>query len=91
MKNENIKMRVNRNEESVCEFCNDKWMNVQEMYDMMLIERKYTICKRCMSELFMRILKADCMYNGKIKSKEDLARADRYHKKYGFAEGHTMK
>ena len=91
MKNENIKMRVNKDKESICEFCNDKWKNVEEMYDMMLVERKYTICRRCMSELFMRILKADCMFNGRLKTQEDIARQKRFTEKHGHASGYELK
>ena len=73
----NIKMRVNNNKESACDFCNEKWKNVPEMYDMMLLDNIYTICKHCTSEIFAKILKADCLYDSKLKSSEDLARVRR--------------
>lgn len=81
----NIKMRVNNHKDSICDFCNEKWKNVPEMYDMMLLDNYYTICKQCTSEIFHKILKADCLYSGKIKSNEDLARIRNFESKYGHS------
>lgn len=85
MKNQNIKMRINKNKASVCDFCSETWENVPEMYDMMLVKNMYTICKKCTQELFMKILHADSLYNGKVKSTEDLAREKNFENKYGFS------
>lgn len=90
----NIKMRVNNHKDSECDFCNEKWKNVPEMYDMMLLDDIYTICKRCTQELFMKILKADCLYNGKLKSAEDIARERRFEERQGHSihvSGHKLK
>lgn len=85
MKNENMKMRVNNHKDSVCDFCNEKWKDVPEMYDMMLMGNIYTICKACTQEMFMKILKADCLYNGKLKSAEDIARKNRFEERHGHS------
>ena len=78
----NIKMRVNKHKNSVCNFCGEKWEDVPEMYDMMLCDNIFTICKTCMQELHLKILKADCLYNSKLKSNEDLARKRRFEEKH---------
>lgn len=81
----NIKMRINKNKESECEFCGEKWKNTPEMYDIMLINDCYTICKACSNELQMKLLKADCLFNGKLKSNEDLARIRNFETKHGHS------
>lgn len=78
----NIKMRVNKKKDCECDFCGEKWKNVPEMYDMMLLDDMYTICKQCTQELFLKILKADCMYNSKLKSNEDIVRAKRFSERH---------
>ena len=72
-----IKMRINYDSDSVCENCGRSYKNTKEMYDMMFCGNKYTICFECVDELFQKTLSATCKYNGKVKSKEDLARIER--------------
>lgn len=81
----NIKMRVNDDKNSICNFCSEKWKNVPEMYDISLVGNIFTICKSCSDELFQKILKADCMYSGKIKSDEDMQRVRNYEKIHGHS------
>lgn len=83
----NMKMRVNNHKESICDFCNEKWKNVPEMYDMMLLDNVYTICKQCTQEIFLKILKADCLYNSKLKSNEDIARRRRFEERHDHIVG----
>lgn len=85
MKNQNIKMRINNHKDSKCDFCDEQWKNVPEMYDMMLCDNIFTVCKKCTQEMFLKILKADCLYDGKLKSDEDLARKRRFEEKYGHS------
>lgn len=75
-----IKMRVNNNKESVCEECKTLWKNTPEMYDMLIVDNKVTLCKKCFEELFRKSLKISCMYNSRIKSNEDLRRVINYNK-----------
>lgn len=70
----NIKMKINKNKKSICENCGEKWKDVPEMYDIMIFNEIHTICKLCNQELFTKILKADCLYNSKLKSNEDMTR-----------------
>lgn len=72
-----IKMRVNTNQESTCDECSCPWKNTAEMYDLMLCGTKFTLCKECIETLFNKTLKASCLYNSRLKSQEDLRRAER--------------
>ena len=69
-----IKMRINQNEESICEECGVHWNYTSCMYDIMLIDTKHTICSICADTLFSKLLKAQCMQNAKIKNQQDLKR-----------------
>lgn len=94
MRNKNIKMRINHNKDSVCDLCDSKWKNVPEMYDIMLKDQIFTVCKQCTSELFHKILKADCLYSGKTKSNEDLQRLKNYEEITGhsiYVSGYQVK
>lgn len=77
-----IKMRVNKDKESKCFVCKTIWQNTQEMYDLRFESkldetRTLTLCKTCVDELFNKTLKANCLYNGRVKSKEDMERIRR--------------
>ena len=81
-----IKMRVNNKKSSVCEECGCKWDNTYEMYDMVICDTQFTLCKTCMDTLFNKTLKLSCMYDGKLKSQEDIRRTERarrWRSKYG--------
>lgn len=77
-----IRMRVNNNLKSKCENCRCEYKNTSEMYDLQICETKFVLCKMCIDELLHKTLKADCLFNGKTKSKEDLERIRRQ-QKYG--------
>ena len=77
-----IKMRVNKEKESECFVCKTNWTNAKEMYDLRFESnldetRTLTLCKSCVDELFNKTLRASCLYNSRIKSKEDMERIRR--------------
>lgn len=72
-----IKMRVNTQATSVCKECKVLYKNTPEMYDLMICDVKFTLCKNCVDVLFQKTLKASCLYNGKVKSSEDMRRIRR--------------
>lgn len=72
-----IRMRVNNVKDSECNECGCLYKNVAEMYDLILCDVQFTLCKECIEMLFNKTLKASCMYNAKVKRPEDLKRAER--------------
>lgn len=82
-----IKMRVNHNENSTCDLCQTKWKFTSEMYDLCINKNIFTICMDCSNDLLMKLLKADCLFNGKVKSAEDLKRIRRHHELKGYGRG----
>lgn len=80
-----IKMRVNTNTNSACDECGTKYNDTLEMYDLVLCGTQYTLCKDCVEVLFRKTLRADCMYNAKLKRPEDLKRIRRSKKSKGEA------
>lgn len=82
-----IKMRVNKEKESECFVCKTTWQNTHEMYDLRFESkldetRTLTLCKSCVDELFNKTLRASCLYNSRIKSKEDMERIRRAESKF---------
>lgn len=73
----NIRMRVNTNTRSRCEECGTVWNHTGEMYDLLVFGEIHQICRLCSEMLFQKTLRAGCAYNGKVKSKEDLKRAEK--------------
>ena len=81
-------MRVNKNKHIECSCCNTKWSDTSEMIDVMINESQiFSLCKKCQGTMFQKLLKVSCMYDGRLKSKEDQQRAYRekriYEEKYG--------
>ena len=72
-----IKMRVNNQVDSRCDDCKTVYKNTPEMYDLMISDVKFTLCKDCIDTLFQKTLKADCLYNSRLKSSEDMKRIHR--------------
>ena len=72
-----IKMRVNNAKDSECNECGCPYNSTGEMYDLVLCGVQFTLCKECIDTLFTKTLRANCMYNGKLKRPEDLKRAER--------------
>ena len=81
-----IKMRVNQNKNSQCGECSCSWKDTEEMYDTVICGNMFTLCKDCMEVLFQKALRASCMYNGKVKSQEDIKRAMRARKRKNYKE-----
>lgn len=83
-----IKMRVNNNKESKCSICNIEYKNTAEMYDLKFNKNTFTLCRKCNEVLFQKTLRASVLYNGKIKSKEDMKRIrNEYDHTYGHFIG----
>lgn len=76
-----IKMRVNNAADSECNECGCVYNDTEEMYDLALCDVQFTLCKKCIDTLFSKTLKANCMYNGKLKRSEDLKRIERAKKR----------
>lgn len=66
-----IKMRVSKNDCS-CSSCGAKRKQSLEMFDICIGNMIFTLCDECSDELFRKTLKANCMVQGKVKSKEDM-------------------
>lgn len=82
-----IKMRINKNKESICFNCHCIWKNTPEMYDLSIgfdKQRILPLCQNCLNEIFKKSLKASCNYNARIKSKEDMQRIMNYNKSKGI-------
>ena len=81
-----IRMRVNKDKNSRCKLCNTPYMYTPEMYDLQLANEVksviFTLCKSCNDELFQKTLKAGCIYNAKLKTKEDMQRIRLYQSKF---------
>ena len=80
-------MRVNKEKESECFVCKTTRPNTHEMYDLRFESkldetRTLTLCKSCVDELFSKTLRASCLYNSRIKSKEDMERIRRAESKF---------
>ena len=74
-----MKMRVNKDKTSECFACGREWKNTSEMYDLAIGHKKLRIlplCRKCMNELFQKTLKAERIYDSRIKSQSDIKRAD---------------
>ena len=86
-----FKMRVVEDKNCKCQFCNEEWKNVEEMFDLKIEDNIYRMCRGCMQDLFQKLLTADCKYIGKLKSKEDIARSERWHSRKNKALKEFLK
>lgn len=71
-----IKMRISKSEYAKCDCCGCERSQVLDMYDIRLGMAQafvVTICDVCNEELLAKSLKASCLTNGRLKSKEDIA------------------
>lgn len=73
-----IKMRVNNNDESFCLCCGTRYKYTKEMYDLSICGTEFTLCFDCVEILFKKLLRANTMYNGKVKTPLDIQRIKRY-------------
>ena len=73
MSKNKIRMRVNKDESSVCKVCNASHNNSLELFDISFTDKHIiTICDKCNDVLFSKSLKASCMVNSKVKDKHDM-------------------
>ena len=72
-----IRMRENQKKESKCENCGTKYINTREMIDIKISGHQHTLCYKCYDELFTKLLRMQCAYQAKLKSKEDIERIQR--------------
>ena len=67
-----IKMRHNKNANSVCCECGEKQDKVLEMLDVCVGENIFTICDKCNEQLLSKCLSAECQKNARVKSQQDM-------------------
>ena len=68
-----IKMRNNKDSNSVCCECGEPRKKVLDMFDLCIGDTIFTICDECNSKLFYKCLNAECYKNGRVKSQQDMA------------------
>lgn len=74
MKNNRIRMRINKDEKAICKVCGHTRKNSLELFDIAFTDKHIiTICDSCNEMLFDKCLKATCSVNAKLKSKKDLS------------------
>ena len=67
-----IKMRNNRDSNSVCCECGDHRKDVLDMFDVCVGGNVFTICDRCNEVLNYKTLCAECNKNARVKTPEDM-------------------
>lgn len=67
-----IKMRVNKNEDAICDICHKSRKSVLDMFDLSLNNHIFTLCDICNDSLFNKTLKANCYTNHRLKDKHDM-------------------
>ena len=70
--NKAIRMRVNKNPDSVCDICHSSRKSVLDMFDLCLNNHITTLCDLCNDSLFSKTLKANCYVNSRLKDKHDI-------------------
>lgn len=71
-----IKMRVETNKNAICCECKTKYANTKEMYEVYIVDTSFVLCAKCLDVIFSKCLKAQCNYNGRVKSQEDMKRIE---------------
>ena len=66
-----IKMRNNKDPNSVCCECGDPRKEVLDMFDVCIGGNIFTICDRCNEVLLNKTLCAECNKNARVKTPED--------------------
>ncbi len=67
-----IKMRNNKDTDSVCCECGDCRKNVLDMFDVCVGNNIFTICDRCNEALLYKTLRAECAKNARVKTPDDM-------------------
>lgn len=83
-----VKMRVSKDNYATCICCGASRERSLEMFDICFSNVKgggtvITLCDKCNDELFQKTLKASCMVNGRVKSKQDMQIINRRRMKEG--------
>lgn len=87
-----IKMRNNKDLDSVCCECGDDRKNVVDMFDLCIGGNIFTICDVCNEEIFNKTLKAECAKNARVKTPHDLAvMRRRASKRYDYKAKYSLE
>lgn len=68
-----IKMRNNKDQNSVCCECGCHRKDVLDMFDMCIGGNVFTFCDVCNEEILNKTLKAECAKNARVKTPQDMA------------------
>lgn len=74
-----VKMGYEKDADRCCTSCKATIKNSKEMYKMGIGLNKSSLvtlclCDKCLDDLMHKILQAQCMFNGRVKSQAELAR-----------------
>lgn len=67
-----IKMRNNKDQNSVCCSCGDARKDTLEMFDLLIGETMVTICDVCNEQILSKTLKGEVNKNGRVKTPNDM-------------------
>ncbi len=67
-----IKMRNNKELDSICCECGDHRKDVLDMFDLCIGGNIITICDVCNEQILNKTLKAEVAKNGRVKTQEDM-------------------
>lgn len=68
-----IKMRNNKDLNSVCCECGDRRKDVLDMFDLCVGGNIITVCDVCNEKILVKTLRAECAKNERVKMPSDLA------------------
>lgn len=68
-----IRMRNNKDPNSICCECGDNRKEVLDMFDVCVGGNIFTICDICNEALFYKTLRAECNKNARVKTPQDMA------------------
>ena len=68
-----IKMRNNKELDSICCECGHHRSDVLDMFDLCVGGNVFTICDECNEQILFKTLKAECAKNGRVKTQHDMA------------------
>lgn len=68
-----IKMRNNKDFDSVCCECGHHRKDALDMFDMCIGGNVFTFCDECNEQILYKTLKAECAKNARVKTPADMA------------------
>lgn len=75
-----IRMRINKDPDSVCKVCGENRDNSVEMFDIKFTDKaQITICDLCMDDLGTKTIHMVCHTNHKVKTAKDMRVIRRRH------------